>query len=1072
MQVVCPSCTEKLEFSGVPPRFCAFCGHSLAAAMPAIAEPQGSEDKTAAPAEQADIATAADAPRTELGVGVPEAIGGYRLLHRLGGGGMGAVYEAEDLTSGRHVALKLLLPEYAGSPDALLRFRQEGRLASTLAHPRCVFVLAADEEAGRPYIVMELMPGETLHDLVRRRGQLPPEEAIAKILDVIDGLREAHRLGLVHRDVKPSNCFVEENGRVKIGDFGLARSLVQEAKLTRTGSFIGTPLYAAPEQVKLESVDAQSDVYSVAATLYFLLTGRAPFQSGDAMATLARIVSDPAPSMRTLRPDLPSALDRVVLRGLERDRSKRWRNLDELYTALEVFVPGRLSKSALGIRFGAYLIDYVLVTIVAGVVNTSYHWLSTGSFFAVPRQTIDTDLLVFTTVINAATWCLYFILFEWLWSCTLGKRWLRLRVARAQIGEPPGLIALVVRTGILYFLTSLFSLTQLLFAVVGAKTGLLLHPDWSVWYTLGMACTIYTVGPLGIVLILCTMRPSNGYRGLHEFLSGTRVVQLPEAVEKHVELQESWRLEAVPSADLPARIGAFEVHGVLSESDAGSVLLGFDRSLQRRVWIWLRPPDAPPLSAARREVSRAGRLRWLAGAAEEMRVHEGASGPVQWDAFLAPQAGMTLASASPGTRTWGQTRNLLGQLAEELLASKADGTVPATLSRAHVWVRPDGRLSLLDHPIGPLDGPADLSLLALLRVTAIWALDTTPRQVPDRPIIVGVPYPPHATAILDRLLGSQDPYKRIADLQADLAESADQPAQTTRARRLAHVALLGALVSAGLCVGLFSLPFYPLMGVAMSSIQIQQNEMWRERLDAVAAVDAANVVTAPDPASRRRALKNAFENARLDALLVKRLETDRRRQQSRVDTMGPYSRKMAGDMEKMFAESAQQQGGMKAFLPPVTQPDQVRRMVEMHTQMAPEMFHEVFALIMAISATFWAVFWPPLWIASAFVFRGGVSYWIMGLALVRGDGRPALRFQCAWRAIMVWVPPAALAVTSVWLDYWYLYAGPGASPWLLTASSAAWWTAAVLIPIYVILALLFPKRSLHDILAGTHVVPR
>src|SRR5262249_34153618 len=152
--------------------------------------------------------------------------------------------------------------DFATSREAVERFRQEGRLASMVAHPRCVFVYAADEDAGRPYIVMELMPGDTLHDYLEKRGPLPPHEAVAKILDVIDGLLEAHQLGVVHRDVKPSNCFLEADGRVKIGDFGLSKSLVSGSNLTRTGAFLGTPLFASPEQVRGEPVDPQSDVYS------------------------------------------------------------------------------------------------------------------------------------------------------------------------------------------------------------------------------------------------------------------------------------------------------------------------------------------------------------------------------------------------------------------------------------------------------------------------------------------------------------------------------------------------------------------------------------------------------------------------------------------------------------------------------------------------------------------------------------------------------------------------------------------------------------------------------------------
>src|SRR5262249_11197162 len=145
---------------------------------------------------------------------VPERVGGYRLLRQLGGGGMGSVHEAEQEGTGQRVAVKLIRPEFANAPEAVERFRREGRLASTIVHPRCVFVLAADEEEGRPYIVMELMPGSTLQDLIRERGPLPTAEAIRLILDIIEGLEEAHRLGVVHRDVKPSNCFIDADGRV------------------------------------------------------------------------------------------------------------------------------------------------------------------------------------------------------------------------------------------------------------------------------------------------------------------------------------------------------------------------------------------------------------------------------------------------------------------------------------------------------------------------------------------------------------------------------------------------------------------------------------------------------------------------------------------------------------------------------------------------------------------------------------------------------------------------------------------------------------------------------------------
>jgi hypothetical protein len=290
-------------------------------------------------------------------------------------------------------------------------------------------VLAADEDQGRPYIVMELMPGDTLDDLVRQDGPLPPEQAIRKILDVIDGLNEAHEIGLIHRDVKPGNCFLEADGRVKIGDFGLAKSLLRASYLTRTGTFLGTPLFAAPEQIKREASTVQDDVYSVAATLYFLLTGQAPFQSGEAMATMARIVSEDPPPMRTLRPDLPRALDDVVLRGLARERNKRWCNLEQFRRALLPLLPAEVSVGGLGLRFGAFLLDAFLLSLAREVLlGVLVVFLEVG-----------TVLKALAILAMAATEVVYFGVLEGRFGWSVGKRALRLRVSNPTTHEPPGL---------------------------------------------------------------------------------------------------------------------------------------------------------------------------------------------------------------------------------------------------------------------------------------------------------------------------------------------------------------------------------------------------------------------------------------------------------------------------------------------------------------------------------------------------------------------------------------------------------------------------------------------------------
>ena len=239
----------------------------------------------------------------------PDRIAGFRLVRKLGSGGMGTVFEAEDEAQAQRVAVKLIGRDHVASSEAVERFRQEGKLASAVTHPRCVFVLAVDDYRGVPYIVMELMPGTTLQTLVEKAGPLDPATAIVKIFDVIEGLQEFHKRGLIHRDVKPSNCFLEHEGRVKIGDFGLSKSLEGGADLTRTGTFIGTPLYASPEQIKRNLVDERTDVYSVAATLYYLLAGHPPVQAKDAAEALARIASEPAPPLRGHCPDIPRALE-------------------------------------------------------------------------------------------------------------------------------------------------------------------------------------------------------------------------------------------------------------------------------------------------------------------------------------------------------------------------------------------------------------------------------------------------------------------------------------------------------------------------------------------------------------------------------------------------------------------------------------------------------------------------------------------------------------------------------------------------------------------------------------------
>jgi hypothetical protein len=674
---------------------------------------------------------------------------------------MGAVYEAVEHSTGRRVALKLIGTAFASSPDAVERFRQEGRIAQMLTHPRCVFVIKVDEEAGRPFIVMELMEGSSLKDLVERDGPLQPDDAIAKILDVIDGLQAAHRLDVIHRDVQPSNCFLETDGRVKVGDFGLAKSLVKESHLTKTGAFVGTPHFASPEQVRGETIDQQTDVYSVAATLFYLLTGKPPFWGSDPTATLARIVSDPAPTLRSVRPELPRALDRVVLRGLERDRTRRWADLEALRQALLGLTPSKLTPPTLLARCAAFVLDAGLLWLTAFVIM-----LMVGTV----RSTGVTELV--HQGVFAGLFIVYFTLLEGIWGCSIGKEVLGLRVCQLRWLEPPPFGPVALR-----------SLMACAFFASGGWIAALL--EWSM-DSAGLVELLVTWGgaAAGLGLMASTMKARNDYRGVHDLATGTRVAPVArQGPRQSLTGSGGWLLSFLGGrrlrpgmphgSTLPESLAGFTIRGALTWSERDKVLLGEDASLGRRVFIWMRPQTEAPLDAARRDIGRRTRLRWLAS---------GRQGDSQWDAILAPQ-GCPLPDfiKSEGTLDWHEARKLLEDLARELSAACADKTLPQALSPALVWVQPDGRAQLADLALtvdsedSQVSGGSDAGrALMLLRQVAALALDGRRLRPSDPPTPLRATLPSASKAVLDRLLGVADPFASVDGFQRALQQLPDK----------------------------------------------------------------------------------------------------------------------------------------------------------------------------------------------------------------------------------------------------------------------------------------------------------
>ena len=303
-----------------------------------------------------------------------------------------------------------------------------------ISHPNSVYVFGAEEIHGIPVISMELVPGKTLKEQTKQ-GPLGVSGAVDAILQVIDGLEAAAEKGILHRDVKPSNCFMDGNGNVKIGDFGLSISTLarEETQLTSTGSFLGTPAFASPEQLQGKELDVRSDIYSVGATLFYLLTARPPFDERNAAALMSAILNEPPPNLHTLRSEVPKSLAKTVVRCLAKQPSDRVASYAALKKELTRFGSLQLTPATRQTRFFAFLADVVCLGVpmwvgldalhAAGVINESWRLLP------IPLSVA------------------YFGITEGIWGASLGKGLVGLVVVDATHGAPPGVARACVRAG-------------------------------------------------------------------------------------------------------------------------------------------------------------------------------------------------------------------------------------------------------------------------------------------------------------------------------------------------------------------------------------------------------------------------------------------------------------------------------------------------------------------------------------------------------------------------------------------------------------------------------------------------
>jgi serine/threonine protein kinase len=309
------------------------------------------------------------------------AVSHFRVLERLGRGGMGVVHRAEDLKLGRQVALKFLPPDVASDPAALGRFLREARAASVLNHPNICTTYGVEECDGRPVIVMELLEGETLEAMLAK-GPLPPAEALAGAIEIASALDAAHRKGIVHRDLKPGNLLSTRSGW-KVLDFGLAKmersaglSFEGVSQVTQEGTILGTLHYLSPEQVQGRETDARSDIFSFGVVLYEMLAGHHAFDGPNAATVMASILTLEPPPMP---PEAPVELDRVVRRCLAKDPDERWQTARDLKAALELLAAARPdAQSAVSPASNKRTFPWRIISIAAAVLSV---FLAAGFFW-------------------------------------------------------------------------------------------------------------------------------------------------------------------------------------------------------------------------------------------------------------------------------------------------------------------------------------------------------------------------------------------------------------------------------------------------------------------------------------------------------------------------------------------------------------------------------------------------------------------------------------------------------------------------------------------------------------------
>jgi hypothetical protein len=699
----------------------------------------------------------------------PCEFGGYRLLSLLGSGGMGSVYEAEQLATGRRVALKML-GQKLDSPDMRKRFLREGRLAASVNHPNSLYVFGTDEIEGRPVISMEIASGGTLNDILKKRGPLPVTEAVDTILDVIAGL---------------DNCFVSPDGSVKIGDFGLSVSTVATVDTfqTATGVIMGTPAYAPPEQLRGRDLDVRADIYSVGATLFTLLTNKPPIEGSNPVEVVAAALDEKPTSLTEMRRDIPPGLAKVVARCLAKKTDQRYSDYSALRNALLPFSSAQPEPAPLGRRFAAWFVDsyvfpaiftFFLLAPILGILGLPGY---------VGSSTDIRDLLALRDPVYIRGWIatmlfgvLYVAVCEGLWGAGLGKALTGFRVTRPG-GRPPGLGRAFVR-GVLSMLS--YNIGNIV-----AVTALMAY-QYDAWKEAPEVDYLALVGLLALV----SMRRRNGFATVWDLATGTRVVVKPVGAERPViDVGEEPDVSAV-------EMDTIGPYSIIEEIVPGQWMAAHDPRLRRRVW--LRRRSASGFAAARRDLARPGRPRWLQSVETPKAT---------WDVFEA-QPGVPLPSLidDDGHLPWSSVRYWLYDLALELASAAQDGTLPHELSLGHVWVTAQGRAVLLDEPWPKCPSAADA-----IRVDELAGRQRFLHAIAS--LLNPIAVPLHAQPVLSGLAAGS--FEKLSFVAGNLRSLLTKPVRVSRLQRAASI-LVNPWFFVPFAMGFFTVTAMPIAPAVMA----------------------------------------------------------------------------------------------------------------------------------------------------------------------------------------------------------------------------------------------------------------